>query len=555
MNKHFLKFIPLILITGLSCNQLLAGIQKHDPGKTSPDNLRNSGPLKPTSMLSFSTDVVMKPDTTENQTDVKVAAIFNGWIYSVFTTHNGTADGIYSIQSKDHGVTWDTLISSPGFFYSSDIIVCGMDTNSLDLYLSSIQYDSTTGNHTYWVTKNNGRTGAFVNLVISESTTDTIYDVALAHDFFHPASVASPYSIEAVYSKHGLSEDSIIANISLNGGATFTDRKIVDTDSGRFGKISLSYGYSPDFPNGQYFVAYEQHAAGEKYGHIKVSRTGSLVTDTFTIPIFLDSVYASIDDTAWANHGSNPSISVQNSATGNDSSGLTAVVLWESAYNGTDDIDCVGAYSFQSGSSTGLWNHCWVDFFLVHTFQPDICYDETHNKFLVTYWDSSDHYLKYYNEDFNLPNPTLWTQVISYYNDMVGTLIDPCPQIAFNPLYSSADFAWNEIRSSYRAALFDAEFSAVGIQEDHTNKFSVIQNYPNPASDYTLFSFDLDKPQSVLLEVYDLVGNRISINENENLAAGSHQFKMDVSHLPAGYYTCTLKTVHDRYSSKLLVIH
>ena len=553
MKKHYSILTLLLIILIMVCQNVEAGTpQNVDPAKTNADLLRDSGPLNPPSILVAGADVVMKP-TTVNQTDVKIATAFNGWMYSVFNSHDGVNDSIFVMHSRNHGISWNKLISAAGYNYSSDIIVCGNDTNALDLYVSSILYDATTGMHTFWVNKNNALTGALIDVPITESSMDTIYDGALAHDFQHPAAGASPYSVEAVYSKHGASEDSVIAILSMDGGATFTDRKVVDINSDQFGKVAVCYGYSPDDANGKYFVAYEQHLVGAKYGHIKVSRTDAQVSDPFTTPIYVDSLFTIVAQ--WANFGNNPSISVQNSATSNSSNGLTAVVMWESFYNGTPDYDCVGAFSLMAGASSGTWQHCYVDYAITDTYQPDICFDETNNKFLVTYWDSTNNRLRYYSQGFNMPTPIAWTLGTLQYNDRVGTMLNPYPQIAFDPHFGTADFVWNEIRSSVRTALFDAEFSVVGIQDNSLQKSSSLHHYPNPANDYTNIRFYLEKSQPVSLEIYDVVGKRIGLIDQQIMASGSHQLKIDVSQWPAGYYSVSYKTNDEQSNQKLLIIH
>ena len=153
-----------------------------------------------------------------------------------------------------------------------------------------------------------------------------------------------------------------------------------------------------------------------------------------------------------------------------------------------------------------------------------------------------------------MPTPTLWNLVSARYDDRVGTTLNPFPQIAFDPLSNSAGFVWNEVRAFYRAALFDAENSWATVeQQQHPSGFG--RYYPNPANDYSIFHFDLSKAQQVLLEVYDIAGNEICAIKNENLEAGSHQLRLDVSLFPAGYYTCVLKTEDGEFSDKLVVVH
>ncbi len=49
-----------------------------------------------------------------------------------------------------------------------------------------------------------------------------------------------------------------------------------------------------------------------------------------------------------------------------------------------------------------------------------------------------------------------------------------------------------------------------------------ISNYPNPFVSKTVFSFNLPKASDVLLEIYNLSGQKIITLSNENLDAGNH---------------------------------
>lgn len=543
-----MKVFLLISITALIAANLFAG-----------DNSR-SGPISHPSILSFGPDVVISP-RPEWQHDVKIATAFNGWNYAAFTMNKGVDSGGYSIMvSKDHGQNWETVetIFDAGLvYYAADLLVCGNDTSTMNIFFSSVLYTPADGNHIFFVNKYDSL-GVVSNAVLIDTVgTDSIYDVALIDDFVHRSDShdTTYFSVEAIYSKHSVTQDSIIAYQSVSNGTIFPDRKMVDTtsNSNLFGKISASYGYSSfGHPNGRYFVAYEEHSPGAHDGHIKVTGTDADITDIFTVSVYLDSL-----DSSWTNKGSNPTISVQNSHADNDSSGLSAVVLWQSNLNGSGNYDIDGGYTYDITSPTfNPWHPCWLDIATgTQTKEPDITFDEPHTQFIATYWDSTNNQLTCKVQSINFNSPTAWQTVSVQYNDQVGSLTAPHPQVVLDPFFVTPDFAWIETRGSYPQAIFDAENSFTGIQNTKKNSFNLNQNFPNPASDYTMIRFELGKSQQIKLDLYDLVGNKIGTLENKNLDAGMHQLNVDVRQLPAGYYMYTLNTGDEQLSKKLLIVH
>lgn len=63
-----------------------------------------------------------------------------------------------------------------------------------------------------------------------------------------------------------------------------------------------------------------------------------------------------------------------------------------------------------------------------------------------------------------------------------------------------------------------------------------INCYPNPASTYTQFSFVLQKKASVLIEIFTLDGQKVTVLIDEEYTAGTHKEHIDVSDLTAGIY-------------------
>jgi hypothetical protein len=81
----------------------------------------------------------------------------------------------------------------------------------------------------------------------------------------------------------------------------------------------------------------------------------------------------------------------------------------------------------------------------------------------------------------------------------------------------------------------------------------ILQCYPNPALDLTTIRFNLVRTGQILLEVYDLQGNRIATLLDQVMAAGHYEIDVDVSPLKPGTYICRLQAGDNIRSLKLIV--
>lgn len=73
--------------------------------------------------------------------------------------------------------------------------------------------------------------------------------------------------------------------------------------------------------------------------------------------------------------------------------------------------------------------------------------------------------------------------------------------------------------------------------------FAVEQNYPNPFSESTVFSFRLNIPAVIVLSVYDLLGNKVAtLLDNELVQPGKYIKRFDPAryNLPSGVYYFSL---------------
>lgn len=67
-------------------------------------------------------------------------------------------------------------------------------------------------------------------------------------------------------------------------------------------------------------------------------------------------------------------------------------------------------------------------------------------------------------------------------------------------------------------------------------------NVPNPFNPSTRLSFDLPAPGQVRLEVFDMLGRRLTVLVDGHLPAGTHSVVFDAASLPSGLYLYRLST-------------
>jgi hypothetical protein len=85
------------------------------------------------------------------------------------------------------------------------------------------------------------------------------------------------------------------------------------------------------------------------------------------------------------------------------------------------------------------------------------------------------------------------------------------------------------------------------------NGINLGQNTPNPASNTTIFSFDISQSRTISFEVRDLSGRVVTRIDEGTLGAGNHTISYDVSMLSSGLYTYTLIADDISITKKMVV--
>jgi hypothetical protein len=84
--------------------------------------------------------------------------------------------------------------------------------------------------------------------------------------------------------------------------------------------------------------------------------------------------------------------------------------------------------------------------------------------------------------------------------------------------------------------------------------FNLMQNYPNPFNPSTSIQFSIPKSESVTLEIYNLLGQRVATLVNENLNAGSHTAYWNAAGFASGVYLYQLQVKNYTETKKLILL-
>ena len=91
-------------------------------------------------------------------------------------------------------------------------------------------------------------------------------------------------------------------------------------------------------------------------------------------------------------------------------------------------------------------------------------------------------------------------------------------------------------------------------KENFPLDFDLSQNYPNPFNPTTKIEYSLPSKEYVILKIYDIMGNEISVLVNEQKEAGKYQTNFDASALTSGVYIYSLQAGNFYQSHKMLLI-
>lgn len=84
--------------------------------------------------------------------------------------------------------------------------------------------------------------------------------------------------------------------------------------------------------------------------------------------------------------------------------------------------------------------------------------------------------------------------------------------------------------------------------------FELQQNYPNPFNPATTIEFDLPVKEKVMLEVFNLLGQRVSVLINSEMEKGKHRISFNAEGLASGIYFYRLRAGGSSITKKMVVL-
>jgi hypothetical protein len=81
-----------------------------------------------------------------------------------------------------------------------------------------------------------------------------------------------------------------------------------------------------------------------------------------------------------------------------------------------------------------------------------------------------------------------------------------------------------------------------------------LQNTPNPTSDFTNITFDLNVASNVKLEIMNLVGEKV-LSKNFLGKRGTNTYKIDTSDLQQGIYLYSIQCGNKKLTKRMIIQH
>jgi hypothetical protein len=85
-------------------------------------------------------------------------------------------------------------------------------------------------------------------------------------------------------------------------------------------------------------------------------------------------------------------------------------------------------------------------------------------------------------------------------------------------------------------------------------EYALDQNYPNPFNPVTTIQFSLEKPGKTVLEIYNVLGQKVATLVDGNLSAGAYRYQWNASGLASGMYFYRLRSDNFVATKKMLLV-
>jgi hypothetical protein len=120
-----------------------------------------------------------------------------------------------------------------------------------------------------------------------------------------------------------------------------------------------------------------------------------------------------------------------------------------------------------------------------------------------------------------------------------------------NELVSSTDIYAQQISPSGALGVVTAIDDLNATPDE---RFSLLQNYPNPASGATKIEYKVLRAGTVSIKIYDVTGQEVSTLVDASLGAGDYSVVFDTDNIPEGIYFYTLSHGPAKVTRQMVVV-
>ncbi|MCI0450428.1 MAG: ASPIC/UnbV domain-containing protein, partial [Chlorobi bacterium] len=106
----------------------------------------------------------------------------------------------------------------------------------------------------------------------------------------------------------------------------------------------------------------------------------------------------------------------------------------------------------------------------------------------------------------------------------------------------------------YTAVEGSGVIGIIPIGTEVPDSYNLYQNYPNPFNPGTKIKFSVPNYGKVTLQVFDVLGNEISVLVNENVKAGNYEIDFNASGLSSGIYFYKLSAGNFVETKKMMLV-
>ncbi|MEE9554512.1 MAG: right-handed parallel beta-helix repeat-containing protein [candidate division Zixibacteria bacterium] len=85
-------------------------------------------------------------------------------------------------------------------------------------------------------------------------------------------------------------------------------------------------------------------------------------------------------------------------------------------------------------------------------------------------------------------------------------------------------------------------------------RLTLLQNYPNPFNANTNISFTLPKPSDIIIEIYNILGQRVATLFDDHKPAGLHSVNWNADDYPSGVYFAKMRAGEKSQNTKMVLL-